>query len=314
MSKQTTPVRGDYIEREGVTVQFEYITPERAAKAIAEIQREHGKKGAPKKQRPLHVARSEYLQNEMMVGHWHFNGATIIYDTDGFLVDGQGRFSSIAATGNGQWCLVVYNVSKEAVATIDTGQGRTLSDYLYMEGHVYTSIMQAAIYMEYAYQNGKTPEHKSLRPYPSIQTLLDYSKELRGAYQVAAIYAQKHYVIAREAGLGMMPSLLAWVHFRAHQINPIWRDKFLNALVLGEGLANNPTLAQLSLYLRKAARPQSRITRTERAAAIVAAWNALMLGYEQRRYDNILDMGFPRWIESADGPVYKVRGEKLIEG
>lgn len=68
-------------------------------------------------------------------GEWELNGATIAFDEDGILIDGQHRLVACAKLGIPIDTLVVRGVEHSAQVTMDTGMPRRLRDYTKMRGY-----------------------------------------------------------------------------------------------------------------------------------------------------------------------------------
>lgn len=59
-----------------------------------------------------------------------FNGSSIVFGTDGTLLDGQHRLEAIRRNGQPHAFVVVWGVENREMATIDTGVIRSFQDYL----------------------------------------------------------------------------------------------------------------------------------------------------------------------------------------
>lgn len=102
-------------------VSIETITPALAAdwlKSNAEYNR---------KERPKWV---QELAASIKDGRWVINGESIIFDEDGFLIDGQHRLSAVVESGIPIRSVVVRDVSRDSFKTIDSGHRRTGADRL----------------------------------------------------------------------------------------------------------------------------------------------------------------------------------------
>lgn len=102
-------------------VSIETITPALAAdwlKSNAEYNR---------KERPRWV---HELAASIKDGRWVINGESIVFDEDGFLIDGQHRLSAVVESGIPIRSVVVRDVSRDSFKTIDSGHRRTGADRL----------------------------------------------------------------------------------------------------------------------------------------------------------------------------------------
>jgi hypothetical protein len=82
--------------------------------------------------RETHIAK---LAHDMASGNYHSNGATIVFNGDGTLLDGQHRLMAIVESGVSIEMLVVRGVAKAAMKTIDANISRKASDVAQMMGH-----------------------------------------------------------------------------------------------------------------------------------------------------------------------------------
>lgn len=80
--------------------------------------------------RPVNKAAVERYAAEMAAGRWQVNGTTIVFDTNGTLVDGQHRLLAICEAQVPVEAIVVRGVPAGSFATIDVGKLRTVSDSL----------------------------------------------------------------------------------------------------------------------------------------------------------------------------------------
>lgn len=98
---------------------IEAITPEVAQQYLASNSRQ---------QRKLRRRKVAEYADDMRNGRWGLNGATIVIDEHGNLIDGQHRLSAVVESGTTQRFVVVRNVSEDSYETIDQGMKRTLAD------------------------------------------------------------------------------------------------------------------------------------------------------------------------------------------
>ena len=98
---------------------IEAITPELAQRYLALNS---------KQQRKLRKHKVAEYADDMRNGRWGLNGATIVIDEFGNLIDGQHRLSAVVESGTTQQFVVVRNVSEDSYETIDQGMKRTLAD------------------------------------------------------------------------------------------------------------------------------------------------------------------------------------------
>lgn len=111
------------IQREGVTVSFESITPETAAKYL-----EHNLHN-----RALSGDDVAKYARAMADGRFALNGETIKFSRSGRLIDGQHRLHGVIASGRTVTMLVVRGLDEDAMVTVDVGRPRNVADLLRLE-------------------------------------------------------------------------------------------------------------------------------------------------------------------------------------
>jgi hypothetical protein len=106
--------------------------------------------------RTMRLRHLERVKTALTLGLFRgLNGQTIVFSEDGDLLDGQHRLTGVVDTGIPITTLVVYGVQEQTRATIDTGAGRQLGDYLAMRGHANASNLAAALGFYKAWELGQ---------------------------------------------------------------------------------------------------------------------------------------------------------------
>ncbi|MBQ1450679.1 MAG: hypothetical protein IIZ12_07105 [Eggerthellaceae bacterium] len=105
-----------------IRISIETITPEIAEKML---QANVGNRD-PKR---------EAIAKAIQKGEWTLNGATIVFDENGNLTDGQNRLRACIAANKPIDTIVVRGVPRAAQITMDVGVKRQLVDYLKMAGY-----------------------------------------------------------------------------------------------------------------------------------------------------------------------------------
>jgi hypothetical protein len=101
--------------------------------------------------RPVRPSHVKFLSRQMKAGEWVFNGATIVFDKDGQVLDGQHRLLAIVDSGVTCLTWVIKGVDPDAFATIDTNITRTKGDvvtiaYPHERKNVCKAVASAARY------------------------------------------------------------------------------------------------------------------------------------------------------------------------
>lgn len=94
------------------------------------------------------------LAGAMRDGTFAINGDPVRIYSDGVIADGQHRLKAIVLSAHSQWCLVVFNLPKDIVLTIDRNSRRSNSDDLTMRGEKNTTTMAGAITWLYRMERG----------------------------------------------------------------------------------------------------------------------------------------------------------------
>ncbi|MBF0141208.1 MAG: hypothetical protein HQL74_13135 [Magnetococcales bacterium] len=85
-----------------------------------------------KNQHNRHIRQShvDHLAQQLRNGSWKLDGATICFDTDGNILDGQHRLWAVIESGSSIETLVVTGLESDVFPVIDTGIVRTGADVL----------------------------------------------------------------------------------------------------------------------------------------------------------------------------------------
>lgn len=149
-----------------VSVSIETITPEAAERMLVTNINNRDPKREP-------------LEKAIINGEWVLNGATIVFDVDGVLIDGQNRLIACIRAGKPIDSIVVRGIPRSAQITMDTGVKRALADYLKLMGYPnYTAVgaVGLALYRSDAYGlEGAFSLTKSSKD--TIKTVFDFIQE-----------------------------------------------------------------------------------------------------------------------------------------
>lgn len=96
--------------------------------------------------RVLSLQNVRRLSETLTGGRWNNDAPQlIIFDTDGFVRDGQNRLHAIVRSGVGIWAIVVRNMEPGAFAVLDTGKRRSAADTLHTQEQVqYANVVASA--------------------------------------------------------------------------------------------------------------------------------------------------------------------------
>lgn len=176
---------------------IERITPERAALYLE-------KNTNNRNMRKRHVER---LANDIANHRWQMNGAAIVFNGDGILMDGQHRLAAIVEADCPVDMLVVRGVHTSAMETIDGNIARSASDVAKLNGFTNTTNLTAVVRMLNAVKTGNTYQSLStsaimdiLRRHPHIPDAVSacnplprsVSHSVVGAWYYMARYMANH--------------------------------------------------------------------------------------------------------------------------
>lgn len=182
-----------------LSTSVEIITPESAAELLeGNVANRH--------LRPALISR---YAHDMRNGNWHLNGEPLLFNGDGRLLNGQHRLEACIEAGVPFQTLVIRGVATEAMPTIDTGDSRTLGDYLGIEGMTNASVVAAIVGWAMRYDAMVVGGQRQLhRPNTSRSDQLRYVEQ----YQRGLAYSAKVVIASRQLLLGA-PSIYGFAHF-----------------------------------------------------------------------------------------------------
>jgi len=241
--------------------------------------------------RPISRLNLDRIMNDIENGRWEFNGESVVLSEDGFLNDGQHRCLAVRETGRSIRTAVTFGAKRESRFTVDTGNARTVGNFVGMQGHadgnaVATVAQYVWLYRErnslrFSSDTRNGPSQKLRRPtksevlqvansFPDIHSNLSITKASAPAGRAVSAFCR--WAIARKGGDAACAV-------------------FFDQLSTGAGLRNDSPI----LYVRerllgpvKGAHPH------ERAQLIIKAWNMYRRGETIRtieRSDGVLRSG-----------------------
>lgn len=207
-------------------------------------------------------------------GEWRVTGETVVFDSDGVLVDGQHRLKAIAHSGHSVWLIVVRGV--EPLAAQDaTGQvrKRTLNSQLQVRGEKNASNLAAAV--NYLW---KLQELGSLSgDNPSISQGLAYLDAHQAIRDHLRARAPLHQSAVRFSG-----SLAAALSYVFSDVDEDDNAAFWERLSTGAGLESNSPIMQLRDRLIANSQVNSKVhhklSMEQQAALCIKSWNLWRAG------------------------------------
>jgi hypothetical protein len=129
----------------GLTVQLAWLTPEVAAEYLA---LDNGK--IQRYLKPLALAA---MIKDHLAGLWMLTGEPVIFDRDGFLIDGQHRCHVVVDAGKPMLTLIVRGVNPDAYKALNSGTKRSVADAIRATGADYSRGVAAAVSLFERYSN-----------------------------------------------------------------------------------------------------------------------------------------------------------------
>ena len=213
---------------------------------------------------------------DMVSGRWH--SSILRFDKEGHLVDGQHRLLAVVSADTAVPFYVERGISAEAVATIDAGLPRTLSDVLQMRGEFNAKTLAAAIRYAQIFDTipGLTPSSSNRVPFSNEESL-DYLKahpELQDSVRLGKNLLKN--LPFRSA------SIAAALHMLERRQNADMADLFWGQMTTGIGLVDNtgPMRLRQAVIQDKIARAEDRMSLNTLSAISIKAWNAWVAGRE----------------------------------
>lgn len=214
-------------------------------------------------QNPREVAK---LKDQLVNDLWRFNGATIVFDSDGCNRDGQKRLQACIDTGIPFVSIVVWGVDGDADLTMDTGEKRTLGQFLKHAKEKNYTTLSAAINWLWRIDNNKELWTIGCSTREGI-AMLHRNPSLRDS--VAATWLARTYV---------PQGLATAIHFACARKAPTEADKFFELIGTGVNLIDDDPIMRLRRRMDEDARSKTKLKTAEIAALIIIAWNYWIAG------------------------------------
>lgn len=242
------------------------VTPAMAARWLG-----HARRNRASRPRKL----TEYTQ-AMRQGQWDLNGSTILFDTNGALMDGRHRLLACLEAEAAFETFVIFALEPGVMPTVDIGQSRSPGDALSIElGLTNTNRLAAALRWVRAYESGLIRASGSLAPlsrpdmfatlrqHPNIVNCLPVAPQLKG----------------------LLPGGLtvAWCYLM-ERADPDLAQRFWQALAYGEGLSREDAVYVLRERLQRERGRRNWRINVHMAALLVKAWNCWRQGMPQQAH------------------------------
>lgn len=228
--------------------------------------------------------------NDMASGAWEQNGETIKIAEDGTILDGQHRLWAIIESGVTVTMIVVCNVRKEAVGSIDSGVTRLFHHLLKIKGSQHPTTAAMITKFAWIYENFDRQMRSSSAKTETRNSVLEpYYDENRDLLEHAAAVAEcgAHHFVKSHMGFCFYLFL---------KKNPQKAEEFIKLVKTGENLYTGHPIMTLRSKLIDNRISKNKLTVRETLAFYIKAWNAFLKGR---------DLSVFRWNNSEELPEVK---------
>jgi hypothetical protein len=243
---------------DGIVVEVVTITPEIAAQWLK----------SNRLNRPVRRTVWEGYSQQMSEGKWKVNGQAIIIAENEDILDGQHRLLAVIDAGCSIQSLVVYGISAEAFATIDTGAVRTPADALFLHFHEHPvmAVKVAATAAQWCkrLERGSVFQHRKM----CNADVIDYVAAHQSIFQWAETL-NSFPKDARPLSLGIGAALYELFARKNLEL----AAQFMAALYTGENLTRKDVEFLLRQALLKDAQRTTKLPSTAKVRMVVKAWN-----------------------------------------
>ncbi len=279
MSNTINHENGGVIYYNGIIMKVETVTPE-MAKEWLEKHYNHNRKLSK-----AHLAR---LVEYMKIGAWEFNGASIRFDKDGELIDGQHRLSALATHGQSIDILVQRGFNPEVIKTIDQEiKKRDLVDLLKMAGVLNPKSVSSILKRYYKLKNNSVAVDSgrndcfnsslSRVSEATVNALLDEYFNNRVFYDELVKYSRRMYCrlkLLKESEIG---GIYAYLYKEKHHSDMEIQGFFNRLCASGDDIN---VICLLRELLTRDANSNDHMTPVKKQAYIAKTWNYYIVGKE----------------------------------
>jgi hypothetical protein len=229
----------------------------------------------------------DHILNEIGNGNWAFNGETIGFDENGDLTNGQHRLTSIS---EGEVSLVIptfTNLDPDVFKTIDTGQTRTPSDVLAIDGIENSSEASATVkFVNDIVNNCFNNTNKGRKHTLSNTDVLEYYSKLGEDKIQEAIEFFNNTKSRAGSPLGLQKKFVTGFHYVLTTINPEKGQEFMDKLMTGTNITEGCPIKLLreKLFTAKTSKSKKhQLTPTEKIKYVMFTWTKFIAGDETKR-------------------------------
>jgi hypothetical protein len=233
------------------------------------------------KQRKVISSHVWHLAQQMKRGQWILNGAPIIIDKSGNVIDGQHRLLAVIHSGVPCEFLVVCGIDQKAFQTIDRGKNRNTASDLSIAGVANSGLVAATTAAVLNYRRALTvpikKDGKIIGQGGSLSTYIRASSQDQMAEYFANETSYKIAVnIAMNCKHKAITSATATTVLLALVDGSMGQDRVLNfwdCFKTGANLESTSPILKLRERLEKEKRSEKKMTANHMIMLMVKAWN-----------------------------------------
>ena len=218
--------------------------------------------------------RVEKYARDMKSGRWNLNGSTIVIAEDGTLLDGQNRLLAVIDANIDVDFLVVRNVDKDCIDTLDTGLTRTSRHIMQIaqsEHSKTTAVLTKLLWLHDLVDGNLAP--KTCRTEVSNARLLSFYEQNKEMIEEAATVAEHggHHFVKSHMALAY-----CIIGRRTNHLDKL--DLFFNAVKTGANISEKHPVMTLRARLFDNRMRARKLSVQETLAAYIRVWNAFVRG------------------------------------
>ena len=254
--------------------------------------------------RKIGSVRVDAYARQIANGTWRAeNPATISFDGDGNLLDGQHRLAAIVQTGIATTVRTVTGVPREAMSEIDTGRPRSASDVLAISGFKNTTTLAAAIKRMILWDKSPAENHKMAFANNSGSYICTNTEIL--AYAVDHPEFQDDTKLAArltDSSVRMNGARTSVLVSKMRSVSKVDADYFFDRLRNG-GPDTPQQITILREYMLRdaASRARKKPNPMIQSAVTIKAWNAWMRGDEIKQLKFAVGGAHPDSFPAIEG-------------
>lgn len=252
-SRPPYEVFGDEPSKHKHIVRIIWLTPDIAGKFLDT---------RPENQRSIRRFQVERIIRDIKAGRWRLNGETIVFDSQGRLVQGQHRCQAVIESGVPIQVYVIWGVDSDISSSYDNTSRRTAADGLKADGFSNTWSLGCAARRVMSYESRRSGVPLA-SPASEIVEFCKANPDLSESVRMCRA--------SEKLAKSIETTVLAAMHFLFSKRSRSQADEFIEKLISGENLTSgSPILALRNCMIRV----DTKFDATDSMILIIKCWNA----------------------------------------